>query len=113
MVSTRQLGLTLIEVLLAWAMIAIFLSSAMWVQVEFLQKNRAYREKRIAQWQMEAMAERLLTNKTPASRNRELNLWNEENKILFRNSKGELQCSEKACEIRLSWGKGQHVQLWV
>ena len=94
-------------------MLAIFLSGAMWAQVEFLKKNRVHREKMIAQWQVEAMAERLFANKTPASRNRELDRWNEQNKVLFHHSKGTLHCVEKICEIRLSWGRGQYVQLWV
>jgi prepilin-type N-terminal cleavage/methylation domain-containing protein len=109
----KQKGLTLIEILIAWTMMAIFLAGAMWAQVEFLQKNARHREKMIAEWQLEAMAERLLANKTQNGRNRELNRWNEENALLLRNSKGGLYCSENVCEIRLSWGRGESVQLRV
>lgn len=109
----KQKGLTLIEVLLAWGMLALFLSTAMWAQVEFLQKNRVYREKMIAQWQVAEMAERMLANKSPEARNREFHLWDAENKVLLPHSKSEFYCVETVCEIRLSWGQGQPIHLWV
>lgn len=82
----------------------------MWAQIEFIQKNRILREKMISQWQLEAMAERLMANKTLLSQNRELYRWNQENKNLFPHAKGELHCVHETCEISLAWGKGQHVE---
>jgi hypothetical protein len=78
-----------------------------------MQKNKIAREKMLAIWQVEAMAERLKANQTPASQSREFSHWKAENQALFRNPKSELSCSKNFCEIRLMWGRGQHVELRV
>jgi prepilin-type N-terminal cleavage/methylation domain-containing protein len=109
----KQKGLTLIEVLLAWAMMAIFLSGAMVEQAEFLRKSRLENDKRLAQWQIESMAERLFANKTPAARARELSIWEAQNKRLLPHAQGQLRCSEIHCNIQLNWRGGRQLELRI
>ena len=104
-------GYSLLEVLIAALVISIgLLGIAGSAIVSLRHSEQAYLHS-VAITQAQSMIERLRVNHSQAARERELKLWNQENKYLLPKGKGVIACKTRSCKIVLTWSKGGELSL--
>lgn len=103
MTYTKTPGFALLEVLLAWSLLMVALSSMLFVQVINLRKIQHSYFLSIGWTQLQSMAERLRVNSDSVSRSREKIAWNLQNKELLPLGEGDFVCKQQVCMITLRW----------
>lgn len=109
----KQVGYSLIEVLIAWSIVSIVLLSMIVLQTKLLQQNYMSYLQSIAVIQVNSMLERLQVNQSTTMRQRELNEWNQQNVKLLPQGKGNYVCQNNHCKITLWWHAEKSHQLSV
>lgn len=96
-------GFTLIEVLIAWAVLSSVLFSV--IALETLNSQHLYHTylQTIAVTQLDNMLDRLRANQSESFRARELNLWNTQNRLLLPSGNGNYHCDHQVCIVSLHW----------
>ncbi len=102
-VYSKQMGFSLIEVLIAWFILSVVLLGIVMFQTSMLKSiDQAY-WRSVATVQLESMVERLRANPSPSARLRELAQWNMENSHLLPHGRGNYECHFNICTVKLQW----------
>lgn len=103
MAAADSHGFTLIEVLIAWAILSSILFSI--IALETVNSRHLYHTylRDVAVVQLENMLERLRANRDAAFRERELNLWDKKNQQLLPHAKGNYNCVSRICTVTIHW----------
>jgi prepilin-type N-terminal cleavage/methylation domain-containing protein len=101
-VHTRLKGFSLLEVLIAAAMLSALLTSALILQLKQMRAQQYANQNSIASTQLFSLLERLKV--VPIDqRSQVLSEWREQNSLLLPDTKGEYHCP-KRCWAKLQWG---------
>lgn len=96
-------GFTLIEILIAWAIVSSVLFSIIALQTHNARHLYHLYLQNIAIMQLDNMLERLRANRSVFVRERELALWNAQNQQVLPNGAGSYHCAHHICIVRFHW----------
>lgn len=103
-----QHGFSLLEVVVALFIVAVGLISVAAMQLIALRHTQAAYFQSVATLQIASMLERLRAN-PKNKRSQELAVWNQINRKLLPNGKGNYHCVDEVysiCTVNLSWNEG-------
>ena len=106
---TRLKGFSLLEVLIAAAMLSALLASALMLQLKQMRAQQYAYQHSIASTQLFSLLERLKVAPID-QRSQVLSVWREQNTLLLPDTKDEYHCS-KRCWAKLLWGTRQRYSL--
>ena len=98
-----MLGFTLLEALLALFILSFGLLGIAGMQLAGLEQSQDSYFESVAAVQLFSLQERLRVNKSQEAKNQELEYWNMSNARLLPRGKGNYQCQQKFCTLRIFW----------
>jgi len=104
-------GFTLIEVLIAWAVVSSVLFNV--IRLELINSRHMYHYylEMTAVMQLTNMLDRLRANERSSFRDREAYLWNVQNQHVLPSGKGSYRCNNRICIVSVRWQEKKLHQL--
>jgi prepilin-type N-terminal cleavage/methylation domain-containing protein len=106
-------GFSLLEVMLALLILSIGLSGIAGMHISSIRYAEEAYHQSLATTRLSSMLDRLRTNRSTFSRERELLRWNELNKQIMPEGEGSYICEQDHCSVTINWKHGSMQTLTI